>query len=243
VTDRNDFDERVLRPIRGFDAPPPPPSPKLASAVETMRPVPTRTRFGAFIAVGVAGLIWPIAAVLFRPLRRDLAALPSAWVALAAGLWGAAFVASLLVALVPRRTDVLPAPARAARVSTVAMACLFLFAVLASVEVPASMRPDERGWSLLDVCLHCGLFVVEIAAVFLVAGFVAVRRLALVGGQSIGLALGAAGGAMGGLVLHFLCPFAATAHVVLGHVGGMVLAAVAGAILVSVLNRRRLASR
>jgi len=238
MSGRDDFDERVLRPIGGLDEAPPPPSRELAKAVETMQPVRTRTRFGAFIAVGLAGLIASIIVMFFRPLRRDLGALPSAWVVLAAALWGTAFVASLRVALVPRRSDVLPAPARAWRVSTAAMAGLFLFALLASVQVPSSMQPAERGWSLLHSCVHCALFVLEIAVVFLAAGVVAVRRLAPVGGRSIGLALGAAGGAMGGLVLHFVCPFAATAHVVMGHVGGMVLASVAGAALMALLSRR-----
>jgi len=53
------------------------------------------------------------------------------------------------------------------------------------------------------------------------------------------LALGAAGGAMGGFVLHFICPFAGTAHVLLGHVGGTILAAGAGAVLLPALLRRR----
>jgi hypothetical protein len=45
------------------------------------------------------------------------------------------------------------------------------------------------------------------------------------------MALGAAAGAMGGLLLVFICPFANTSHVVLGHVGGVALAAIAGAVL------------
>ena len=52
------------------------------------------------------------------------------------------------------------------------------------------------------------------------------------------MALGAAGGAMGGSLLLFICPFASTAHVVLAHVGGMVLTAVAGALLAAAVIRR-----
>ena len=73
---------------------------------------------------------------------------------------------------------------------------------------------------------------------FRVAGLFALRRLVHVGGARAGLALGAAAGAMGGFVLHFICPFASTAHVVLGHVGGMVLTAVAGALLAAAVIRR-----
>jgi hypothetical protein len=53
------------------------------------------------------------------------------------------------------------------------------------------------------------------------------------------MALGAAGGAMGGLALVFLCPIGETGHVVLGHVGGMTLAAAAGALLLPSLLRRQ----
>ena len=47
-----------------------------------------------------------------------------------------------------------------------------------------------------------------------------------------------AGGAMGGLVLHFICPIADTGHVALAHVGGMALAAAVGALLLSGVGRR-----
>jgi hypothetical protein len=238
MTDRDDFDEQILRPARAFDEAPPP-SAELTKAIQTMAPVRTRTRFGAFAAVALLGLIGPTVILFTRPLRRDLAALPLAWVVFAAALWASAFVGSLLVALVPRPADVLPAPARASRVSLTAMMGLLLFGLLASVQAPNSMLPAERGWSLPESCIHCALFVIEIAAVFLAAGMVAVRRLAPVGGRSIGLALGVAGGAMGGLVLHFICPFAATAHVVLGHVGGMILAGAAGALLLAAFSRLR----
>ena len=69
-------------------------------------------------------------------------------------------------------------------------------------------------------------------------GLLVLRRLVPIGGSRIGMALGAAGGAMGGFVLHFICPIAGTAHVVLAHVGGMVLAAGAGALLLSGVTRR-----
>ena len=77
----------------------------------------------------------------------------------------------------------------------------------------------------------------KVAAVFLIAGLLALRRLVPVGGSRVGMALGAAGGAMGGLLLVFICPFATATHVVGGHVVGMVLAAVVGAMLMRVTAR------
>jgi len=239
VTDGGkDFDERLLGDATGVGAPPPPPSPDLLRAIEGMKPVRTRTRFGAAAVVALVGLIGPVVAVVHGPLRRDLAALPVAWVIAAAALWGAASVLSLTAALVPRRGDVLPAPSRASLLSGAAIAVVALFALFATVDVPGvSMRPADRGWTMFESCLHCIGTIGKVAVVFLVVGLLALRRLVPVGGSRIGMALGAAGGAMGGLLLVFLCPFASTAHVVGGHVVGMVLAAMVGAILMRVTAR------
>jgi hypothetical protein len=72
----------------------------------------------------------------------------------------------------------------------------------------------------------------------LLVGLLVLRRLAPVGGARLGLALGAAGGALGGLVLHFICPIATAGHVVLGHVGGMAVAALLGTAALPLVRRR-----
>jgi hypothetical protein len=233
-----DFDGGVLAPPSEFKTAPPPAA-DLLKAVGAMKPVPTRTRFGAFVLVGLVGLIWPAIALGHLPLRRDLSALPTWWVVTAASLWGLAFALSLAAALVPRRGDVLPAPGRASRASGAAMAVLLVFVLVATAQAPGvSVRPEDLHWTLLRSCVHCASFVLEISAVFLVIGLLALRRLVPVGGSRIGMALGAAGGAMGGLVLHFICPIADTGHVALAHVGGMGLAAAIGALLLSGGGRR-----
>jgi hypothetical protein len=232
-----DFDDRALPPGK-LEAPAP--SHELLNAVQRMKPVRTRTRFGALAAVALVGLIWPALVLALHAYRPDLGALPLGWVIAAAALWGAAFVLSLTAALVPRRGDVLPAPGRASRVGGVALGALFLFALAATVQVPGvSLRPEDVHLTLMQSCVHCASFVLEIAVPFLVVGLFALRRLVPMGRARIGLALGAAGGAMGGFVLHFICPLAGTAHVVLGHVGGTILAAAAGAALLPALLRRR----
>jgi tetratricopeptide (TPR) repeat protein len=227
-----DFDERVLGEATGVGAPPPAPSGELRRAVDGMKPVRTRSRFGAAAVVALVGLVGPVIALVRGPLRRDLPGLPVGWLIAAAALWGAAFALSLAAALVPRRGDVLPAPGRASRVATVATAGLALFALAATIDVPGlSMSPGDRGWTLFDSCLHCIGTVGQVAIVVLIVGLLALRRLVPVGGSRIGMALGAGGGALGGLLLVFICPFATTTHVVLGHVGGVLLAALVGAIL------------
>lgn len=232
----DNFDDRLLPPGR-VDAPPP--SPDLLKAIEGMRPVRTRTRFGALALVGLVGLLLPIGVLARGFFRPDLGALPLGWVIAAAALWATAFVASLATALVPLRGDVLPAPGSASRVAGTALAGLLVFTLFATLQVPGvSLHPEDRHLTLLQSCVHCATFVLEISVPFLIAGLVALRRLVPVGRARLGMALGAAGGAMGGFVLHFICPYAETAHVVLGHVGGTILAAAAGAVLLPVLLRR-----
>jgi hypothetical protein len=232
-----DFDDRALPPGQ-LQAPAP--SNALLNAVQGMKPVRTRTRFGAIAAVALLGLIWPAVVLTHHAYRPDLGALPLGWVIGAAALWGAAFVLSLTAALVPRRGDVLPAPGRASRVGGVALAGLFAFALAASAQVRGvSLRPEDAHMTLAQSCVHCASFVLEIAVPFLLLGLFTLRRLVPMGRARIGMALGAAGGAMGGFVLHFICPLAGTAHVVLGHVGGTLLAAAAGAALLPALLRRR----
>jgi hypothetical protein len=236
MTVRNLEDD--LLGARGSFGDPPPPSAELLRTVAEMKPVRTRTRFGAFAVVALVGLLWPVLALARLPMRRDLAALPLWWVITAAALWGAAFVLSLAAALVPRRGDVLPAPGRASLVSGAAMALVLLFALAATAQAPGLSVQPEGAWSLFHACVHCITFVLEISAAFLLVGLVTLRRLVPTGRPRIGMALGAAGGAMGGLVLHFICPIAGTAHVVLAHVGGMILAASAGAVLLAGVLRR-----
>jgi tetratricopeptide (TPR) repeat protein len=235
-----DFDDRVLGEATGVGAPPPAPSSDLLRVVGTMKPVRMRSRYGALAAVALTGLVGPAIALARGPFRRDLHGLPVAWLIAAAALWGLAAAVSLASALVPRRGDVLPAPSRASRLSAIAMVVVALFALFATVDVPGlSMLPAERGWTLFDSCLHCIGTVAKVAVVFLAVGLAALERLVPVGGARVGMALGAAGGAMGGLLLVFICPFASAAHVVGGHVAGMVLAAAAGAMLLPAVARMR----
>ena len=243
MTDK-EFDDRVLGQATGVGAPPPPPSSDLLRAVGGMKPVRTRSRFGALALVGLAGLVGPAVALVRGPFRRDWPGLPATWVIAAVALWGISFALSLTAALVPRRGDVLPAPSRASRVAAAAMAVLALFAMFATVDVPGlSMQPAERGWTLFDSCVHCIGTIAKVAVVFLIVGIVALRRVVPVGRVRVGMALGAAGGAAGGLLLVFICPFASAAHVTLGHVGGTVLAAIAGALLLAGVARIRTTPR
>jgi Negative regulator of sigma F len=222
-----------------LDAPPPPPAAGLLQEVGGMRAVRTRGRFGGFAAVLGVGLVAPLLLLALRPLRRDLPALPPAWVVGAAAVWLGGFAAALAAALVPARGDVLPSAGRASRVGLAVIAALAAFALVGSIEEPGVSQPTPDGaWSLAVSCVRCMGLLLPIAAIYLIGGVVVLRRVLPMGARRIGIALGAAGGAMGGAVLLFHCPIAGTAHVVLGHVGGVALAALAGLLALPALLDR-----
>jgi negative regulator of sigma F NrsF-like protein len=226
----DEIDDRLSRAPR--DMPPPPPSPQMLKAIAAIKPVRTRSRFGAFLIVLALGAAWPAFTLIRFPLRKDLGALPAAWIAIGAALWSVTLVVSLAAALVPARGDVLPSAGRASRVSAIGMGLVLLFTTAWTAHAPGvSLRPEDIGMTLIQSCYGCGKYVLQVAAIFMILGLLFLRRVLPTGGRRIGLAVGAAGGALGGLALHFLCPIATTGHVLLSHVGTMVLASLAGALI------------
>jgi hypothetical protein len=229
---RQDVDELDRRLRVAGETPAPPPSPEMLKVVASGKPVRTRSRFGAFLLVLVLGAAVPALTLIRVPLRRDLGALPPVWVAIGAALWAMTLVVSLAAALVPARGDVLPSAGRASRASTIAMGLVLLFTAAWTAYAPGvSLRPEDVGKTLIQSCYECGKYVLQIAAIVVILGLLFLRRVLPVGGRRIGVAIGAAGGALGGLALHFVCPIAVTGHVLLSHVGAMVLASLAGALV------------
>ena len=212
------------------DRPPiPPASGALLEAVRTMRPVRTRVPRRALLLVLGVGLVWPVAAVIHRT-RADLSFLPLAWVVAMALAWAAGVVAPLVAALIPRRGEVLPDGARAGRVAAVCASLLVLLGLVATVDAPGKTTLPASfasGW------WHCASFGLKIAAPVLMVSALVLRRLHPVGSWRVAAALGAAGGALGGLTLHFICGYGGGLHVGLAHAGAVVLGAAIGAVVLA----------
>ena len=210
--------------LRG-SGPLPPPGPTLASAIGNIKPVRTRVPARTLTVILGIGLIVPLFMLAMVGPRLDLGALPRAWVVLMGLVWALAALAPLLAATVPPRGEVLASAARAGRIALGATLGLLLLAFFATVDRPGrTVVPGsaaEAAWH----CLRAGL---QVVVPVLVASLLLLRRAFPIGGRRIAAAIGTAGGALGGLTLHFICPIGGGMHVALGHAGGMIAGALLG---------------
>jgi hypothetical protein len=208
---------------------PPPPASALLEAVNTMKPVRTRVPARTLLVLLGVGLVWPLAAIIHRT-REDLPFLPVAWVVLMALAWATGVVTPLVAALIPRRGEVLPDGGRAGRVAAVCASLLVLLGLVATVDAPGKTTIPP---SFAAAWWHCASFGLKVAAPVLIASAVVLRRLHPVGSWRVAAALGAAGGALGGLTLHFICGYGGGLHVGLAHAGAVVLGAAVGAVVLA----------
>ena len=216
------------------ELPPPPAGPALTAALTTLTPVRTRVPARAFwLLLAVAGLTVGLALLQFG-VRRDLAALPLAWVVVLGGLWAAAGPWLLARAVLPQPGQVLPDATRAGRSAVAVAAGLVLLGLLATVDAAGVTRVPTTFWG---GWWHCTKFALRITLPVLLAAAVLLRHLHPMGSGKIAGALGAAGGAVAGALLHFICPLGGGAHVGLAHGGAAVVGGVIGALLLSRLLR------
>ena len=210
----------------------PPPSPALLALLANMGPAKARAPARALLVVAVVACAYPAWTLATSPLRADLGTLPVAWFAGIAALWFAGFVTPLRFAMVPPRGQVLPDGDKAFRAALVAAVALSSACFFALGRAGPSVVPS-RTWQ------DCIIASAKVSVPTLLAGAFVLRRVALAGAWLLGAALGAAGGALGGLTLHFTCASVRPPHVVLAHCGGIVLGAILGALVFSLLIRAR----
>jgi hypothetical protein len=216
----------------------PPPDAALLAALGEMKPVPTRSpiRSLAALAGGAAALAAGVLAV--KGLRADLGSLPVAWVITVALAWIGALMSVLIAVALPRRGEVLPDTARAARAALLVTAGLILLGLVATVDAPgATIIPHPTLAAFARSWWHCTKVSLLLTAPFLLLGGLVLRRLFPLGGLRAAAALGAAGGAMAGLTLHLNCPVGGGLHVGLAHAGGVALGALLGVLVLPRLLR------
>ena len=209
----------------------PPPGPGLRAAVQTMEAVRTRVPLRTLALITGVMILMPVV-FLLRGTRRDLAALPAAWVVGMAIAWTLGLLVSLLPAVLPRKGEVLPDAGRAARFAGFAGFGLMLLGLFATVNAPGITRIPEANWAAFSHgWSHCIASSLAIIAPVLLVGALALRRVFPVGETQAGAALGAAGGTAAGLTLHFTCGIGGGLHVGLAHAGAIAVGALLGMLL------------
>jgi hypothetical protein len=224
---------------------PPRPSATLLTHVAEMKPVRPRTPRRSLLMVAVAACAYPAWALTTLPLRPDLAALPAPWVISAGALWLAGFILPLTFALLPGTGQVVPDGKRAFRAACLTAVALMGVSLFVRVEAFGGRSPmagsEQSVMPLTSLmswrgCVTAGL---KVSAPAIMAGALALRRVAIVEAWRLGAAVGAASGALAGLALHLSCPDSRPVHVVLAHGGGVVMGAIAGALSLLLIERSR----
>jgi hypothetical protein len=231
-------DVELLRKLRDGGPPPPPTSSALHGALDGMKPVKTRVPLRTLLVVLAAGCVYPVSALAIYPLRRDLSALPPAWLLGVGLMWALAIAIPLVLALLPRRGQVLPDTNRAGRVAVLAALTMVLTGLLFTVDAPGVTILPKTPWEgFLARWWHCVSFSLKVTVPMLAVAAIILRRMTVVNLFYLGTAVGAVGGALSGLTLHGLCPYGGGLHVGLAHGGGVVIGAVLGALWLPLLVR------
>jgi hypothetical protein len=216
---------------------PPPPSEALLAAMGRVAPVRTRRPLRAFAVVAAASLAYTALWLLWFPPRQDLPFLPRLVWGAELVVWLAAFVGTMAAAIVPRRGAVLPDAPRAGRFALVGALGLIALGLVAAPGAPGHTLYVHGAQEQVGGILRCMTFGLMVALLPLTFALVALRRVLLVGSTRLMAAAGAAGGALGGLTLHVLCPVGGGLHVGFGHGGAVAVAALLGAGIGAIADR------
>ncbi|MEJ7601397.1 MAG: NrsF family protein [Kofleriaceae bacterium] len=225
--------DHVSDPISDLAARPLAPPPAIGGALERelahLGKVGTRRPLRQLSILVVLSLVYAIGLVVVTATRGDLHQLPMGWLVGAGAGWLFGFLVPSYLALVPRAGSVTPRWQPAAVAAVIAS---IGFIILGLVIHPMGDNSLVYGWDRFGHGHTCLKFGLATALVPVVVGAIFLRGVLPIGSRWIAAALGAGGGCLGGLVLHFHCRVADGLHVGLVHGGVVVIAALLSAAIV-----------
>ncbi len=201
---------------------------ELERELGTLAPVATRRPLRQLAILAGVSLVYGAGLLAVITMRRDLDELPMGWLAAAGAAWFLGFVVPAYLAMVPRPGSVLPRWQLGAVAATIASIGFIALGLMVHPHGPSSLDYSDAFLSG-HWCLELGLGT---AIVPVVAGAIFLRGALPVGSRWTAAALGAGGGALGGLVLHLHCRIADRWHVGLIHGSVVLVAALLAAALV-----------
>jgi uncharacterized membrane protein YqjE len=227
--------EESLSALAAAQIEPPPMSDELAGELAELQPTRTRAPVRQSAVVIVVSLLYGGAILAVLGLRHDFGEVPRMWLVGGGALWLASFGALTWMVVVPPREQVIPRWRWAAALAALMAVTLVAVGILrpeSLAHVGTHYDVSSEGWfDRSGRCLRWGLTaaVVPIALTALV-----VRGTLPVGSRWAAAAVGAAGGSLGGLMLHMHCPINERFHIGLAHGGVVLVAAVIAALLAPV---------
>lgn len=218
----------------------PPMSDQLRRELDDLRPVSTRhPRRRIALAVVAAGL-WVGGLLSLVGTRPDLAALPRPWLISYVGAWAASFVILAWGTQVPRRGHMMPRSGLFGRLGVAAGLGFIAVGLAAARSVPElSFTYEPTPGNILAHSYYCVVVGTIVASMPIVLLGLMLRGTSPSGTGWLGMAAGAAGGSLGGLLLHMHCPISNATHLGFVHGGVVLLAGGLGALVVPRLARRR----
>jgi hypothetical protein len=234
-----DRDDRIARSLRalGNELPEAPPlDPALQAELGRITPVRTRRPRRQFAAVSAISLAGGGLLLLSTRLRPDLAGLPMPWLVLYCAAWLLSFLGITWLALVPGPRRVMPSWQHAGIAAIVASLVFVLAGLLFDRHAPGSVVHEATLHDLLHGS-KCLLFGGLTALVPVALSALLLRGSIPVGSRWAGAGVGAAGGSLGGLILHLHCPVADALHLGAIHGGLVAIGAVVGALAVPRIAR------
>jgi hypothetical protein len=246
AAEKDGIDRRLdesLSALSGAAGEAPPIGSELARELAGLKPATTRMPRREWAGVLVLSLFYGIGILAWMGVRDDVHRVPAPWLWGIGTVWLASFLSITWLVLVPPRGHVMPRWRWAVVLAVLSSACLITAGLLRPPSLTATGTTYAASVSEVirhsPACLRWGLTVAVIPVVLTA---LAVRGAIPVGSRWVAAAIGAAGGALGGLSLHLHCPISERFHVGLVH-GGLILVAASLSALVARVGETRLARR
>lgn len=203
-------------------------TPELEAMLVDLQPVQTRRPWRQLAILVGASLLYAAAILAVIATRRDMSELPAGWIPGIAAAWLLGFLVPGYLALIPAPGSVLHRWLPAAIAAALASVLFVSLGLMVHPGGPSSLDYSDQ-FMHGHGCLELGLAT---ALVPVIAGCIFLRGALPVGARWTAAALGASGGALGGLVLHLHCRIVDPWHQGFIHGGVVVVAAALSAALV-----------
>lgn len=212
----------------------PPLSPRLRAELDKLEAVGPARPLRRFAIAGLISALWMGALLALLGLRRDLEPLPRLWLILYVSGWALTFVALSFGAHVPPRGQVMPRSRLVGRLGVAAGTGFVGIGLIAVRGVPElSTVYDPTASNVIEYGVRCVTIGLATAALPIALAAILLRHSSPTGAGWLGMAVGASGGALGGLLLHLHCSIAERTHLGLVHGGIVLIAGALGAIALS----------